>query len=471
MSKISEKCVTFISVYGIMLKRTFSAVNFYTEKKGRSMDNNNKQRPRKRVTKEVLRRRQFTALAVIFFILLMIVLLVAKGCSKNESSEDDAPPINSTAITSGTVPAESEAAVTGPVEEITEAPTAEAVPTESPTTVPENPNTITKIEVDRHEIYLGVGQTDMPTVIMSPETSTEKGEIWTSSDTSIATVDAYGTITGVAPGTCFITVQAQNNPSVEAAIRVNVTLDGGAGYDNGGYDDGGYGEDYGYGDYGYGEDYGYDEYGYAYTSKGRASQNATPLNMKEDSKKSSKPKSNAADAPLPPVYPNEGLTYIKDILIVNKDIGMPEDFNPGLEDICASQFQKLSEDAAKSGLNIYLGSGFRSYDQQVIVYNDYVARDGKQAADTFSARPGHSEHQTGLTIDCNTITDDFGYTDEAFWLAKHAHEYGFIIRYEKGKEDITGYKYEPWHIRYVGSEAATYMYENNLCLEEYLGLA
>ena len=71
----------------------------------------------------------------------------------------------------------------------------------------------------------------MPTVIMTPETSTEKGEIWSSSDTSIATVDAYGSITGVAPGTCFVTVQAQNNPSVEAAIRVNVTLDGGAGYE------------------------------------------------------------------------------------------------------------------------------------------------------------------------------------------------------------------------------------------------
>ena len=418
------------------------------------MDNNNKQRPRKRVTKEVLRRRQFTALAVIFFILLMIVLLVAKGCSKNESSKDDAPPINSTAITSGTLPAESEAVPTEPVEEVTQEPTTEAPATEPPTTVPENPNTITKIEVDRHEIYIAVGQTDMPTVIMTPETSTEKGEIWSSSDTSIATVDAYGSITGVAPGTCFVTVQAQNNPSVDAVIRVNVTLDGGAGYGNG------------YDDYGYGDDY-----GYAYTSKKRASQNATPLNMKEDSADSAKPQDNAADAPLPPVYSDEGLTYIKGLLVVNKNIGLPEDFCPGLENICAEQFYKLSQAAAESGLEIYMGSGFRSYDEQVVVYNDYVIRDGKQAADTFSARPGHSEHQTGLTIDCNSINDEFGYTDEAFWLAKHAHEYGFIIRYEKDKEDITGYQYEPWHIRYVGSEAATYMYENHLCLEEYLGLA
>lgn len=416
------------------------------------MDNNNKQRPRKRVTKEVLRRRQFTALAVIFFILLMIVLLVAKGCSKNESSEDDTPPINSTAITSGTLPAESEAVPTLPAEETSETPTEEIPPTEPPATVPDDPNLITKIELDRNKIFIAVGQTDTPQVTMTPAGSTEKGEIWTSLDTSIAIVDEYGNITGIAPGTCIVTVQAQNNPSVEAAIQVNVTLDGGAGYDNG-----------------YGNDYGYGNYGYEYTSKGRATQNATPLTMQESTE--AQPQKNAADAPLPPVYSIDGLTYIKGLLIVNKDISLPEDFNPGLEDVCAQQFQKLSAAAAESGLNIYVGSGFRSYDQQVIVYNDYVARDGRQAADKFSARPGHSEHQTGLTIDCNTINDDFAYTDEAFWLAKHAHEYGFIIRYQKDKESITGYQYEPWHIRYVGSEAASYMYENHLCLEEYLGLA
>ena len=416
------------------------------------MDNNsNKQRPRKRVTKEVLRRRQFTALAVIFFILLMIVLLVAKGCSKDESSEDDAPPINSTAITSGTLPAESEAAPTEPIEQATDAP--ETQPPEEIPAASENPNLITKIELDRNELFIAVGQTDTPQVTMTPESSTEKGEIWASSDTSIAVVDEYGNITGIAPGTCFVTVQAQNNPSVDAVVRVNVSLDGGAGYD---YNNG------------YGDDYGY---GYEYTSKGRTSQSATPLNMKEESQTTAKSKNNTADAPPAPVYSIDGLTYINDILVVNKEISLPEDFNPGLEDICAQQFQKLSAAAAESGLNIYVGSGFRSYDQQVIVYNDYVARDGRTAADTFSARPGHSEHQTGLTIDCNTINDDFGYTDEAFWLEKHAHEYGFIIRYEKDKEDITGYKYEPWHIRYVGSEAATYMHENHLCLEEYLGLA
>ena len=83
------------------------------------------------------------------------------------------------------------------------------------------------------------------------------------------------------------------------------------------------------------------------------------------------------------------------------------------------------------------------------MYESYCETYGWQQADTFSARPGYSEHQTGLTIDCNTIDDAFGQTEEAVWLADHCADYGFIIRFPDGKEDITGYQYEPWHIRYV----------------------
>ena len=91
-------------------------------------------------------------------------------------------------------------------------------------------------------------------------------------------------------------------------------------------------------------------------------------------------------------------------------------------------------------------------------------------ADTFSARPGFSEHQTGLTIDCNTIDDAFGQTKEAQWLAEHCADYGFIIRFPDGKEDITGYQYEPWHIRYVGVDTAKEIDQLGVSLEEYLGV-
>ena len=117
-----------------------------------------------------------------------------------------------------------------------------------------------------------------------------------------------------------------------------------------------------------------------------------------------------------------------------------------------------------------MSSAFRSYDYQNTLYNNYVSWYGKEQADTFSARAGYSEHQTGLAIDVNTIDDSFAYTPEAVWLAHPAHEYGFIIRYPKGKESITGYQYEPWHIRYLGIETATAVYNSGLTLEEYLGI-
>ena len=134
------------------------------------------------------------------------------------------------------------------------------------------------------------------------------------------------------------------------------------------------------------------------------------------------------------------------------------------------QFNVLSENASKEGLNIYMSSAYRSYSYQNTLYNNYVSQYGREQADTFSARAGHSEHQTGLAIDVNTIDDSFAYTPEAVWLAQHAHEYGFIIRYPKDKENITGYKYEPWHIRYLGVETATAVYNSGLTLEEYLGI-
>lgn len=172
-----------------------------------------------------------------------------------------------------------------------------------------------------------------------------------------------------------------------------------------------------------------------------------------------------------PIYNIDGCTYVDGVLIANKTYSLPENYNPGeLRKECVDAFNAMKNDAAALGLSIYVSSGFRSYSSQKSIYNRYVSRDGKASADTYSARPGHSEHQTGLSIDLNTITQAFGRTREGKWVAAHCHEYGFIIRYPQGKSDITGYCYEPWHLRYVGTEAATKIAQSGLCLEEYYGI-
>ena len=172
-----------------------------------------------------------------------------------------------------------------------------------------------------------------------------------------------------------------------------------------------------------------------------------------------------------PIVEKDGLIYVDGILLANKTYSLPESYNPGgLLPECTDAFARMQRDAAALGLNIYISSGFRSYASQKSIYNRYVSRDGRALADTYSARPGHSEHQTGLSIDLNTITQSFGNTAEGRWVAAHCHEYGFILRYPKGKTHITGYCFEPWHLRYVGVEAATKIATSGLCLEEYYGI-
>lgn len=167
----------------------------------------------------------------------------------------------------------------------------------------------------------------------------------------------------------------------------------------------------------------------------------------------------------------DGATYIEGLLIANKTYALPSTYNPGdLTDEVKAAFSRMQQDAKKEGLNIYISSGFRSYNTQVSVYNRYVKQDGQALADTYSSRPGHSEHQTGLCFDLNSIDDSFGYTPESAWVDKHAHEYGFIVRFPNGKDAYTGYQYEPWHLRYVGTEWAEKIYSSGLSLEEYFGI-
>ncbi|MEW9675223.1 D-alanyl-D-alanine carboxypeptidase family protein [Lentibacillus sp. L22] len=182
------------------------------------------------------------------------------------------------------------------------------------------------------------------------------------------------------------------------------------------------------------------------------------------------------------------------LVLVNKHHALPADYEPDdlvipdvrfpfTEDIPKKYMRKEAADALEelfatgdaAGVNLFGQSGYRSHDRQKSVFDAYVAKDGKAAANKYSARPGESEHQTGLTMDVTSpdinydIVEDFADTNEGKWLKDNAHKYGFIIRYPKDKVDITEYQYEPWHIRYVGKDAAKVIYEKHITLEEYLG--
>ncbi len=171
-------------------------------------------------------------------------------------------------------------------------------------------------------------------------------------------------------------------------------------------------------------------------------------------------------------------TYINGILLVNKQYGIGADYPAyGLTSETQSAFNQMQADAALAGFDIYIQSGFRSYDYQVGLYNNYIVTNGQAWTDKYSAKPGHSEHQTGLSLDYSVsgssciLSECLENEPGGQWVLNNAHNYGFIIRYPKGKEAITGYNYEPWHLRYVGVGPASDIYNSGLTLEEYLGVA
>lgn len=182
----------------------------------------------------------------------------------------------------------------------------------------------------------------------------------------------------------------------------------------------------------------------------------------------------------------DGLTVISGILLVNKNHPLPADYAPDYTNGAgqSTSLQGEAEAAAEAflaaanaqGNSMYVLSGYRSYNVQASLFANYAAIHGEEKANTFSARAGQSEHQTGLSFDVGdaqhsgynlqTSIDQFPGVQ---WMMQHCAEYGFILRYPEGKEDITGYQYEPWHYRYVGVEAATAIMASGLTLEEYLG--
>lgn len=153
------------------------------------------------------------------------------------------------------------------------------------------------------------------------------------------------------------------------------------------------------------------------------------------------------------------------------------EFNPKklMTQNAASALEELFTRAKQNNMNLYATSGYRSYARQNQIYTANVAKYGEQQANQFSAKPGESEHQTGLAMDVTSptvnfkLTQYFGQTKEGKWLANNAYQFGFIIRYPKGKEYITGYQYEPWHLRYVGKDVARQIAYQNITLEEFLG--
>ena len=174
-----------------------------------------------------------------------------------------------------------------------------------------------------------------------------------------------------------------------------------------------------------------------------------------------------------------------ELILVNKYNQLPKDYAPedltdisvqycyGDNEVSNEVYQKyisMYNAAKEEDLYLIITSAFRDYEFQDQLWNQYAKSQGEEWADSVAARAGHSEHQTGLTLDIvtyNSNMNDFENTDEFKWLQKHAHEYGFIMRYPKDKEDITGYDYESWHYRYVGVETATKIHELGITYDEY----
>lgn len=184
------------------------------------------------------------------------------------------------------------------------------------------------------------------------------------------------------------------------------------------------------------------------------------------------------------------------LALVNKQFSLPGDYQPvdlvrpnvsfsfGNQDVeksylrkeAAEKLEEMFNAAKLENIHLFAVSGYRSYNRQVEVFANAVARQGEEEAMKVVAVPGYSEHQTGLAMDISApsvgydLVEEFGQTAEGKWLRENAHRFGFILRYPKGKEHITGYSYEPWHFRYVGEKVAKIIYENDLTLEEYFDL-
>ena len=214
------------------------------------------------------------------------------------------------------------------------------------------------------------------------------------------------------------------------------------------------------------------------TSETEATDTASPTATPED---------RTEDANIPEDLDSPDSTTV----IVNKARPLPSDFAPDdlvkLPNDLTAESQQLRERAAEAteemfkaaeddGVTLQVVSSYRSFEYQQRIYNSYLDEFGDDATDAMSARPGYSEHQTGLAMDVDTpdgddtLTSAFGDTEAGQWLADHAHEYGFVIRFPEDQEEITGFQYEPWHLRYFSEQYATHITKNSGAAETEFGL-
>ncbi len=361
------------------------------------------------------------AIVAVFGLAAGVTFIVADHSPRTRAGIENSVPVQEEVLSS-----ESTTEVTATTADSTSIITSAATTVTEAQSLP--PGSVTGLTLSFYDAALKVGDDPvMPLVKMTPDEATDKSEKWESTDEKVAKVDGLGNITAVGAGNCVIRVTSVNNPAVFAEVKVSVADPNAA-------------------------------------AKTKPAEGAATTTAAASAATTTDP--NRTDMEV-----IDGVTYIQGVMIVNKTYSLPQSYNPnGLTAETKAAFAELQAAASADGLSIYSVSDFRSYEAQDTLYNNYVARDGKEAADTYSARPGHSEHQTGLAIDCNYAGDAFHDTPEAKWLENNAWKYGFIIRFPKGKEDKTGYKYESWHIRYVGKDMAKKIYDSGLCLEEYFGI-
>ena len=362
------------------------------------------------------------AILATFGLAAILTVLVADHSPRGNVSENSADVIEELPETTTEV-----IVTTAETTETTEEVTTEAVP------LPEG--SVTGLTLSFYETALKLGDTPvMPLVAMTPEDAVDKSEKWETTDPAVATVDEIGRITAVGAGSCVVRVTSVNNPAVFAEVKVSVADPN------------------------------------APATAKRKTADAAAETTTAAAGNAAAP-AETEPAAIEGMEVRDGITYIQGIMIVNKTYSLPASYNPGgLLPEAKNAFAEMQTAAKADGYTLTSASDFRSYETQETLYNNYVARDGKAAADTFSARAGHSEHQSGFTIDVNYAGDEFNSTPEAKWLAENCWKYGFIIRYPQGKEAQTGFKYESWHIRYVGKELAQKITESGLCLEEYFGI-
>lgn len=301
------------------------------------------------------------------------------------------------------------------------------------------------MKFDKDSVTVEVGDVYNSVLKFTPEDITYTGAIYYTSDSSVASVTNEGVITAKSAGNCTIEAYYENDYRLVASMEVTVI----------------------------------DPFPIT-SQETTAPETLSPETTTPDTEPEPEPETDppASSTPAPaPEYSGshkmeviDGITYFDGVMIANKTYTLPASYNPGVQPEAMDAFYDMQAAAAADGISLWILSSFRSYEDQDVIYNRYVAQDGRDAADTYSSRPGHSDHQTGYTFDLNSLEQDFQYDPAGQWLDKNCYKYGFIIRYPKGKESSTGYMYEPWHVRYIGVDLATKVTQSGLSLEEYFGI-